>query len=250
MRSEPEAEAVIILAGGLGTRLRSVVPDVPKPMAPIAGRPFLEYQLDYWMSQGSRRFIVSAGYRHEAIASHFGSTYNGAALEYVVEQEPLGTGGGLLLAASRLTGDAPFVLLNGDTFFAVDLTALRAFAETHEADWCLSLCRTTEAGRYGRVDVSPEGRIEALHATTGASPLANAGVYFVQPRALRAPWRVPDAKLSLEAEILPSAIAAGQRVFGVEFSALFIDIGIPADFHRAQALFGATRQGRSASDDS
>jgi D-glycero-alpha-D-manno-heptose 1-phosphate guanylyltransferase len=81
----------IVLAGGLGTRLRSVVPDLPKPMAPIKGRPFLEYQLDYWIAQGVDRFVLSLGYRHEVIVEHFGNSYQGVKLDYVVEPTPLGT---------------------------------------------------------------------------------------------------------------------------------------------------------------
>jgi len=160
----------------------------------------------------------------------------------VVEAEPLGTGGGLLLAVSRLEGNEPFVLLNGDTYFAVDLLALRRFAEANDADWCLSLFRTTEEGRYGGIDISPEGRIEALRSTTSASQLANGGVYLVQPRALRAAPFAAKSKMSLEAELLPSAIAAGQRVFGLEFSSVFIDIGVPVDFHRAQTLLDTTHR--------
>ena len=103
----------------MGTRLRSAVPDLPKPMAPIKGRPFLEYQMDYWINQGVNQFLISVGYKKEAIVSHFGASYKGAQVKYVMEEQPLGTGGGLLLAAQDL--DEPFLLLNGDTFFEADL---------------------------------------------------------------------------------------------------------------------------------
>lgn len=110
----------IILAGGMGTRLRSAVPDLPKPMAPIHERPFLEHQMDYWIGQGVSRFIVSVGYMKEVIMDHFGASYRATPLTYAIEEEPLGTGGGLLLAAQGLS--ETFLVLNGDTFFEVDLT--------------------------------------------------------------------------------------------------------------------------------
>ena len=230
--------SAIILAGGLGTRLRSVVPDVPKPMAMVAGRPFLEHQLDYWNGQGIRRFVLSVGYRHEAIVDHFGETYHGARLEYVVEPEPLGTGGGLLLAAERLGGDEPFVLLNGDTYFAVDLAALDAFAAARDADWCISLFRAEESGRYGAVAVSDDGRVTSLAAQpANRGQLASGGVYRVHPRAVQAPPG-SQTRVSLESEILPAALAADQRVFAIELPGTFIDIGVPADLDRAQSLLG------------
>ena len=94
----------IILAGGLGTRLRPAVPNLPKPMAPVNGRPFLEHQIDYWIRQGVRRFVLSVGYMHEAIEGYFGASYRGAEIAYAVERSPLGTGGGLLLAMDDLQG--------------------------------------------------------------------------------------------------------------------------------------------------
>ena len=111
----------IILAGGLGTRLRSTVPDLPKPMAPIAGRPFLAHQMDHWIGQGVSRFVLSVGYRHEAISSHFGRRFHGAAIDYVVETSPLGTGGAVKLATAGLPRDEYTLLLNGDTYFDVPL---------------------------------------------------------------------------------------------------------------------------------
>ena len=113
--------SAIILAGGLGTRLRGVVQDLPKAMAPIKDRPFLEYQLDYWIGQGIRHFILSVGYRREVIMKHFGDKYRDVSIEYAVEETPMGTGGGLLLAVEKMKKRAPFLLLNGDTFFEVSL---------------------------------------------------------------------------------------------------------------------------------
>lgn len=228
--------SAVILAGGLGTRLRSVVSDLPKPMAPIGGRPFLEYQLDYWISQGISRFVLSVGYRHEAITGHFGSRYKGIQLDYAVEEHPLGTGGGFLLAAEQLGQGQPFLLLNGDTYFKADWTVLDAFAVEHDADWCFSLFRTSEKGRYMGIEMSAQGRITSLKSGVEQGPrLANGGVYWVHPRALSAAWRLGE-KLSLEDDLFPHALAAGRRLFGREFRGTFIDIGVPDDYHRAPSL--------------
>lgn len=229
--------SAIILAGGLGTRLRDAVPDLPKPMAPLNGRPFLEYQLDYWIAQGVRHFILSIGYRSEAIVSHFGETYGGARLEYAVETEPLGTGGGLLLAMDLLTGNDAFLLLNGDTFFEVNLGQLAAFHSERQSDWTLALFRTREAGRYMGPKVDGDGRILSLRSETeNAERLANGGVYLISPHIIRRSNLLAGQRVSLEDEIMPGALAAGGRFFGLECEGRFIDIGVPEDYRRAADL--------------
>lgn len=228
--------SAVILAGGLGTRLRSAVPDLPKPMAPINGRPFLEHQLDYWINQGVSRFVLSVGYRHEAITGHFGAHYKGVEIEYAIEDQPLGTGGGLLLAVEKLDQDKPFLLLNGDTYFEADWNALDVFAVEHEADWCFSLFETSERGRYMGIEMSAQGRITLLKSGVEQGPrLANGGVYWVHPRALSEDWRSGE-RLSLEDDLFPQALAAGRRILGIEFRGTFIDIGVPDDYHRASSL--------------
>ena len=224
----------IILAGGLGTRLRDAVPDLPKPMAPVQGRPFLEYQMDYWIAQGVARFVLSVGYRSEAIIGHFGTAYRGASIDYAVEETPLGTGGGLLLAAEKTADDAAFLLLNGDTFFAVDLAALTAFHSERRAGWTFSLFRAGEAGRYMGVTASADGRIQSLRSGNGEiGALANGGVYLIDPARLRRiSYRAGD-RVSLEDELLPAFEAAGGELFGMTSAGRFIDIGVPADYRRA-----------------
>ena len=227
----------VILAGGLGTRLRSAVPDLPKPMAPISGRPFLEHQIDYWLNQGVEHFVLSVGYRHEVIVEHFGNRYKDAAIDYVVEKTPLGTGGGFLLAAEQIAKDGPFLLLNGDTYFAVDLKALIGFSEANDADWCFSLFRTQEEGRYMGMDISPQGRIVSLKSGSGRpGSLANGGVYWVNPRNLLKDRFSAGDKLSLEDDIFQAAMISGQHMLGIEFTGTFIDIGVPDDYNRAPAL--------------
>jgi D-glycero-alpha-D-manno-heptose 1-phosphate guanylyltransferase len=238
--------AAIILAGGLGTRLRSAVPDLPKPMAPVAGRPFLAHQMDHWIGQGVDRFVLSVGYRHEAIVDHFGDSYHGARIRYVVENSPLGTGGALQLAVHELRGwsaaDERFLLLNGDTWFDVSLPTLAEFARATDSDWCFALFRADEPGRYMGMAVDDGGRITALaHDDQRRGRLANGGVYLVHPRTLRSKERRANDKsharapgaVSLESDLLPKWLAAGQRFFGLQVDAPFIDIGVPFDYHRA-----------------
>lgn len=222
----------IILAGGMGTRLRSAVPDLPKPMAPIDGRPFIEHQMDYWIGQGVDRFVLSVGYKKEVIMDHFGTNYRSTPLTYAIEEEPLGTGGGLLLAAQGLS--EPFLVLNGDTFFEVDLAKLLKFHSGHSSDWTFSLFRTREVGRYMGIEVKSDGEIGSLTSGTGEqSRLVNGGVYLVNPSVLGNKAFVPGSKLSLEDDLLPAMVVQGYKLFGLEFPGAFIDIGIPQDYFRA-----------------
>ncbi|WP_404360878.1 sugar phosphate nucleotidyltransferase [Methylotuvimicrobium sp. KM1] len=227
----------VILAGGLGTRLRSAVPELPKPMAPISGRPFLAYQLDYWIKQGVSRFVLSVGYRHEVVIDHFGDRYKDAELDYVIETTPLGTGGGFLLAAEKVDKNEAFLLLNGDTYFAVNLNILIEFARKNHASWCFSLFRTNEEGRYMGMDVTPQGQVISLKSGKGQSErLANGGVYWVNPGAVLDERFSAGDKVSLEDDIFPAAMVSGQFLFGIEFSGIFIDIGVPDDYYHALTL--------------
>ena len=229
--------SAIILAGGLGTRLRSAVPDLPKPMAPVDGRPFLAHQLDHWIAQGVDHFVLSVGYRHEVIVAWFGRRYRGARIDYAVETQPLGTGGAVLLAAAKLPGDTPALLLNGDTYFDVGLAALAAHAQRLDADWCFALFRNTDPARYMGVGLDAAGHITALR--TPQSAWANGGVYLFRPSALAGVAASPDAPLSLENDVFPRLHAQGQRFAGLACDGAFIDIGVPADFHRAASVLPA-----------
>ncbi len=228
----------IILAGGLGTRLRGVVADVPKPMAPVAGRPFLAHQMDHWIAQGIDRFVLSVGYRAVAISNHFGDRYRGVPIAYAVEPSPLGTGGALVLAAATLRSSEPALLLNGDTYFDVDLAALAAHAERHSADWCLALFRHDDAARYMGVALSADGRVTALRAAD--APHANGGACWFRPEALAAAALAPGRAASLEDDILPRLFDQGQRFAGLVSDGDFIDIGVPHDYLRAASVLPAT----------
>lgn len=223
----------IILAGGLGTRLRSVVTDVPKPMALIEGKPFLEYQLDYWISRGINQFILAVGYKHEVISKHFGNTYHGAKVTYSIEDKPLGTGGGFLLALKKTTEEL-VLLLNGDTFFDIDLEYLETKHREKSADVTFSVFKAFEVGRYMGMNIDKDGRVKSL--ATNNSELgrqANGGVYLVKASAIRDIYPAGATKISLEDDIFPRMVNNRAQMFSVSFEGRFIDIGVPSDYWRA-----------------
>ena len=225
----------IVLAGGLGTRLKGVLKGLPKPMAPIRDRPFLEYQMDFWIDQGISRFILSVGYLNQTILSHFGNSYRSVEINYVQENTPLGTGGGLLMASKSLA--EPFLLLNGDTFFEVDLNDLCLFNNEHDAEWTMSLFRSKDLDRYMGLDLEDNGEILSLQSGGNElTLLANGGVYLVNPSALKRLNDKPYTKSSLENDLLPKFISLGVGLYGFESSGKFIDIGVPEDYYRAQKI--------------
>lgn len=230
-------DTAVILAGGLGTRLRSAVPDLPKPMAPVNGKPFLASLMNYWSGQGIKRFVLSIGYKSQTIVDYFGSSFNGAEIDYVVEKSPLGTGGGLLLANQRLDLDSPYLLLNGDTFFSVGLKKFSDFFDNVDADWCFSLFQTSDFQRYLGLDIGENGEIQNFRSNIlSGFRFANGGVYSLHPRSLRALNIPVGIRISLEDEIFPSLISQKQKVYGLVFSNNFIDIGIPEDYKKAAEL--------------
>jgi len=225
----------VILAGGLGTRLRSLIPNLPKPMAPVHDRPFLEYLMDYWISQGVTKFILSVGYKSKVIINHFGPAYKGVPVFYVEENEPLGTGGGLVLAAHGLI--TPFLLLNGDTYFEVSLKELKYFHKKNHSDWTIALFRSNEANRYGAITIDDTGKIKKLKtAKCQVGEFANGGVYLINPLTLAAFFQ-PGQIYSLEDEVITALIAAKKNIFGLSQDGRFLDIGIPVDYISAQKLF-------------
>ncbi len=233
------SHTAIILAGGLGKRLRSVVNDRPKPMALIQGKPFLAYQMDYWISQEVTSFVLSVGYKHEMILEYFGHEYNGAKIDYTIETSPLGTGGGLLLALDKLHKDKPFLLLNGDTYFTVDLPRLINFANENDSDFTFSLFPTNDKERYMAVELDKTSRVTCLKnkSTSLDYHLASGGVYWVKNVDIFASFRkLQMAPISFEDQILPSIHAAKRNIFGVQFDTTFIDIGVPTDYFRASLV--------------
>lgn len=229
----------VILAGGKGTRLRAEVPDLPKPLAPINGRPFLEYQMSYWAGQGVDRFVLSVGYKAEMVIETVGDRFGDAAVVYAVEDRPLGTGGALLLATRQLKSGEPFLVLNGDTYFDLQLSDLQHFHEARASDWTLGLFRTRDARRYLGVGLDGDARLMSLVASTTEEEVwANGGVYLISPGVLD---RVADrfkGEVSLEGEIVPALLELRCAMYGYRHRGRFIDIGLPADYRRAASILG------------
>lgn len=224
----------IILAGGLGTRLRTVVADVPKPMAPVNDRPFLSYLMDYWIKQGVTRFILSVGYKYEIIQNFFGSSYCDIPVEYAIETEPLGTGGGFLKSTKYLKRDQPFLLLNGDTLFCISLSSLYEAHLSYQADLTMALCKANEGGRYGYVQQDSQHHIISMNARKAIiGEPSNGGVYLISPELLQ---ELPSFSppLSLEEKLLPELLTKNIRCFANLHQAPFLDIGVPKDYLKLQ----------------
>jgi D-glycero-alpha-D-manno-heptose 1-phosphate guanylyltransferase len=202
-------------------RLRAAVSDLPKPMAPVGGRPFLERLLDYWIGQGVRRAVLAIGYMHDTIRLHFGDEYRGCAIAYSIEDHPLGTGGALVQSLPQVHGET-FLVLNGDTYFAVPLEALGAFHRQRGADVSMSLFRSDNP-RYTGISLNADGRVTSF----AGRGVVNGGVFLFQ-RAALAHWPVGVA--SLEKDVLPKLRGA---IYGCVFDAPFVDIGVPEDWRAA-----------------
>ncbi len=228
----------IILAGGLGSRLRATVPDLPKPMAPVNGRPFLEYLLDYWIGQGVNRFVLSVGYKRDIIEEHFATRYKGTEVDYAVEDQPCGTGGGLLLALKRLRRTGPFLIMNGDTFFEVDLAPMRRYHQERRAELTIALREVEANSRYGSVGIDKEGKITTFdnRARTSGRALINGGVYLAEKSAFAGMAPESDEPVSLEEQLYPRMLATGRRLYGFLSAGRFIDIGVPEDYRRAASV--------------
>ncbi len=227
------ADEIIVLVGGFGTRLQAVVPDAPKPLAPVAGRPFLAWLLDSYAESGMRRAILATGHRAEQVREFAGTRWNGMEIAYSHEDTPLGTGGALRKAIALVAGDGVH-LANGDTFLRYRPQELQHAAESRGACIAVALARVDDVSRYGAVEVKG-GRIIAFHekGSRGAG-LINAGSYYLGYEALAAlPAR---DSFSFEVEVLVPAATVG-RVVGCSNTVDFIDIGVPDDYARAQEMF-------------
>ena len=223
----------VVLAGGLGTRLQGVVHDVPKPMAPVAGKPFLTYLLDYLKKYSVEKVVLAVGYKHEVIVDFFGDNYKGIKLEYAIEHEPMGTGGGIANALKFVDGKEAF-LLNGDSYFDVDLIALDKHHRQTDADITLSVKEMFNFDRYGTVNLDNSRIISFNEKKAVHQGFINGGVYLMNKKIFR--YKDLPTKFSFEKEILE----AGAEVLYMEAfrsSGYFIDIGIPEDYSRAQVEF-------------
>jgi len=231
----------IILAGGFGTRLQSVVSEVPKPLAPIHGRPFLAYLLDELASQGIRNAILAVGYKGELVQEALGDSHGDINLSYSFEPKPLGTGGAIALALNLHNSGDPIWIINGDTFFNCDLSAVAKTHKKQTADVTLALCHIDIADRYGLVELDEDHFITRFREKTpGAKGLINAGIYLLEPEAL---YRFDfEPRFSLEKDFFEAHLM-DMRVVGSPQAGYFVDIGIPEDYAKAQTYFKSSAAG-------
>lgn len=226
----PITEA-IILAGGQGTRLKSVVTDIPKPMAPVNGIPFLTILFEKLKAQGISHLILSVGYRHEVIVDYYGYEYEGMKIDYAIEKEPLGTGGAVSLAINFLYNDE-FLLMNGDTLFDIDIQKMYDFHNSVSADLSIALKQIENQSRYGIVKLNSDSSVSSFEEKQFINKgLINGGIYITSARYLTVN-EMPQ-KYSWEKDILEKLVNTG-GLFGFESTAYFLDIGIPEDYLRAQ----------------
>ena len=221
----------IVLAGGFGTRLRQVVADVPKPMASIAGRPFLEILLGSLAQKGFSRVVLSLGFMAEKISGHFGSRFAGLDLAYLLEDRPLGTGGATRLAAAACTQDHVFVF-NGDTYLDLEVDLLEQQWQARRHPIVVGR-QVPDTMRYGRLGADGDQIISFAEKGIAGPGLINAGCYVLATDALaQFPLNQP---FSIETDYLvPEVARATVEVFVTE--GMFIDIGVPEDYARAQTL--------------
>lgn len=215
----------------MGTRLQSVVADLPKCMAPVNGKPFLHYMFNYLEEQDCTKVILSLGYKHEHVLEWLTTQKRSFSIDYVIEQKPLGTGGGVVLAMQKATG-AYVIVLNGDTMFRVDLDKMFKFHNSKHASNTLALKPMTDFERYGVVRLDEHDRITAFEEKKHyAEGLINGGVYVLDRIGLLKKG-LPE-KFSLEQDYFEQIVKEG-IMFGYVSNEYFIDIGIPSDYDRAQ----------------
>ena len=221
----------IILAGGKGTRLKSVIDDIPKPMAPIGKKPFLSFILDQLAAQDFKRVILSTGYKHEVVEQQYQKSYRGLEIRYSREQEPLGTGGAIRKALS-LTESKQVFIFNGDTLFEVDLKDMHNYHNSMNADMTIALKKMDDCSRYGTVETE-NGRITRFREKKANQLGAiNGGIYLFSQKVLKAVKEMPEI-FSFEQDFMQVKYK-DLKMMGYISDAFFIDIGIPADYQKAQ----------------
>lgn len=231
----PEDLPALLLVGGMGTRLRSVVSSKPKPLAPVGDIPFLELLVRQLRSQGIRRLVMCTGYQAEQVREEFGDGHRwGVAIEYSNEPSPLGTAGAIKFAEPFLAQASDFLVMNGDSFLQFDFREFHRFHREHGGLASIAVRSVPDASRYGTVHLGRRNRVIGFSEKMGIqeSGLINGGVYLFQRAILE---HIPEGPASLEKDVLPGILENG--AFALQQHGMFIDIGTPEDYARAQALF-------------
>jgi D-glycero-alpha-D-manno-heptose 1-phosphate guanylyltransferase len=224
----------VVLAGGLGTRLRPVVKDVPKVLAEVGGRPFLTYILDQLDQAGMREVVLCTGYLAEVIGKTFGHRYKSLTVKYSNEMQPLGTGGALRQALPQCPSD-PVMVLNGDSFIDADLSGYMAWFLENHLEAAMLLTMVPNASRFGRAVVRQDGLIMRFEEKSGChdAGLINAGVYILKKNVILS---IPAGKsFSLERQLFPQLMR--KTLYGYITGGGFIDIGTPESYLSAEKFF-------------
>jgi NDP-sugar pyrophosphorylase family protein len=233
---------VAILAGGLGTRLRSSIGERPKVVAEVNGRPFLSYLLDQVARFGFRDVVLCVGWQADAVEAAIGARHGPLRLRYSREPSPLGTGGALRLALPLLEASAAMVM-NGDSYCDADLAAAWAWHRERRSSATLMLVEMADTSRYGHVEVDPKGSIcRFMEKQEGSTPgWINAGIYLLERARIES--IAAGRALSFERDVLPAWVGAG--LMGYRAEARFIDIGTPQSYSAASRFFEAEVRGKT-----
>jgi D-glycero-alpha-D-manno-heptose 1-phosphate guanylyltransferase len=229
-----DAIPAVLLVGGLGTRLQTVLPSIPKPLAPVGDAPFLQLLVRQLRWHGIRRLILSTGHLADQVEKEFGDGHQwDVAIRYSKELRPLGTAGAVKFAESYLTQVSDFLVMNGDSFLEVDLRELIRFHRGHGGLMSVAVRRVPDATRYGTVQLDAQNRVVGFLEKLGSpvSGLVNGGVYVFKRAILD---HIPNGPASLEKDIFPRLLDEG--IYALEQQGMFIDIGTPEDYARAQTL--------------
>lgn len=234
--SKYEKIAAVILAGGFGTRIKHLLPGVPKPMAPVAGRPFLDWVLAYLRRQGIFDVVLSAGYLSEVIETYYAKNSPvGMKVQCVRENAPLGTAGGFLNACARAHFDQPvsaWLVLNGDSLAITKLEPLLKFANDPDVDGGILAVELADASRFGTVETDDEGRLRQFREKQPGKGLINAGAYLLKSSLVE--QAASKRPLSFETELFPALLRDGRRLNVVKCEASFLDIGTPETLQQAE----------------
>lgn len=232
--SELENISVLVLAGGFGTRLNSIVADRPKVLAEVAGRPFLTYLLDQLCDAGLRSVVLCTGFRAEAVTQSMGACYRSLSIRHCLEKEPLGTGGAIRHASHQIT-TYPVLVMNGDSYCEIDFGAFVRWHQVQKAVASLVLTKVPDVSRYGEVKLNSDCVISEFSEKGQMSRPGwiNGGIYLFEKEIISSfPTTSP---LSLEREVLP--MWTSRKMFGYRTTGRFIDIGTPVSYAKANEIF-------------
>ncbi len=224
----------VLLVGGMGTRLQSVLPSTPKPLARIGDASFLQLLVLHLRSHGIRRMVMCTGHLADQVEGEFGDGHKwGVAIDYSTELSPLGTAGAVKFAERYLLRDPDFLVMNGDSFLQLDVPRFIRFHREHGGLISMAVRGVPDAARYGTVQLGTQNRIVGFEEKTGvhAPGIVNGGVYIFNRAIFEV---IPNGPASLESDVFPRLLSKG--VYALEQHGMFIDIGTPEDYARAQAL--------------